>query len=424
MRAPIAPRNRGLSARCRADSAAAIRSHTDTDLMVQGIRLHSVRLQESPRVQPAAVEGLSSRAREFLVGASHKDARGLMLLVWRVYEGLAAFDPAYLQEFRAEWRRRRLRHEPPNSEAQQPPSSDSNDQVVVPHDDLAEDRGSGDGPMDDIAGRHVELHPQSDQSRAEEALATSATAALRLPPWSADPVCLGIACIARADDEEEGDATPDGSEPTRLEDFAWRLERHWIVEWSDFSDFWSGIDDQSAESIARTAIKRARDRIPRPPVALLHEFGAILVGADLPERLRPALGAILAFHAVTADELRVAFNYIGLPVPSASELSRTLGYLESAGFIFIADEEKATRYRQLRALGRRPLRLYMSTAWELNRLAPDAAAGRKVPSSDWLDTSSHQVLSADGVPTDASLEILRQWSEMRSRLQWRGLSTL
>lgn len=323
------------------------------------------------------------------------------MLIWQVYE-LPTLEPDYLQHFRSAWRGRRV------------------------HGKVMNTHGS--------APNHRRLEPSLSQS-------TNMVA----PPWDGDRFCLAVAyCINRSSETAEAspddDTAGDGASSDRWRDFAWRLERHWLVEWSDVREAPSSRtdrpktrpdgtlhppgfhEDRHAIDIARAVAESTCNELPRPPVALILAEGAILIGADLPPRLRPALGALVSFAMVSADELRAAFTIAEEPVPSASDLSRTLSYLESSGFLSPLSQEDTEAYREARALGRRPLKVYSSPAFFINRRARALVESREaVPATSEGD---RPFLYSDGVPTDAARLLLTAWLNQRMELRERGLTTV
>ena len=154
---------------------------------------------------------------------------------------------------------------------------------------------------------------------------------------------------------------------------------------------------------------------------MLEHRGVTIIGADLLPQVRPVLAALTAFEIVTADELRASFRYLKMSTPSASELSRTLSYLEDCGFLVIAPTEIAEQYRKRsRAVGRRPLRVYLSAAYPLAR---DLGALFSHPALDSGGTEPG-MLSHDGTPSAPAIAELSRWNEMTEILRDVGLRTI
>jgi hypothetical protein len=309
------------------------------------------------------------------------------LTIWRFSPELSALDPAYLQAFREKWYSRRL-------------------PTMAQQETTADQTTAGDGVVATVSS--------TQRSSADT-------------PWATPPICLAIAYCGESPWEGSQEKDDEGI-PLELPDesplahFAWKLERHWLVEWSeDDSPFTNAYSGESGGG------ERARHALPRPPVALIHSMGVSVLGAALPPRMRPVLGALVTFLLITADELRAAFHLAGEPVPSAPELSRALSYLESSGFLTVASAEDTERYRaERKSLGRRPLRVYTSAAHCFNALADRATLNtngrrpRLETASDWGSAK----LDADGKPSLHARLLFTHWERDRLMLGLRGLRTV
>jgi hypothetical protein len=174
------------------------------------------------------------------------------------------------------------------------------------------------------------------------------------------------------------------------EDLAWRLERHWRVEWMDRHD----------------------NR--RPPVLLVARRGVYVLGSPLPPKSRPALAALGAFPLITADELRATLAFLEAAPLSAPELSRILGYCEESGILTPAPESLAAAYwNSRRRRDRRPLRLFASAAAHLTRSCGIGEAWR----SPWQ-------LDIAGGPAFESRALLKKWKEGANDLRSRGVRSI
>jgi hypothetical protein len=199
--------------------------------------------------------------------------------------------------------------------------------------------------------------------------------------------------------EEFDEALSDSSERSEI-DFAWRLERHWHVEWLD--------------------LPRGERR---PPVVFLGSgFTTVLLGLDLPTRLTSAAAALVAFQLLTADELRAAFRFLGEPEPTAADLSRALSYFEEVGLIVSAAGPAVNQYWQTRSVGRRPLRLFASVlsdardwrawTWSTQRDSPTALSCGYDP---------RHGLNPEGTPGATARIELEKWQSYVLKLRARGL---
>lgn len=298
------------------------------------------------------------------------------IVLWRVRRGVSP-DPRHLEDFRTEWISRRRAPESPKPA-----------------------RANGGAEPGE---------PTSPANRLRQQTAGRV---------ASHPIALAFVHHATPGDDEllyDTDALlvyRDNEDLDReLETFAWRLERHWLVEWSD----------QRPRSTVRSSAKRngkvetqpTRERegpFRRPPVMMVDYRGVSIIGADLPPQLQPAVAALTAFELVTADELGATFRYLQLPVPAAPELSRTLRYLEEAGFLVLAPTELAEQYRRERGgLGRRPLRVYISAAFSLARDL-GTILGRRALDPVRVDQPS---FDGDGRPAAAARAELTRWADMR-----------
>ena len=310
------------------------------------------------------------------------------VVLWRVRRGLSP-DPRQLKAFRNEWIRRRRKAELP--------------------------------------GR-----AQIDAGPAERATSSSPSGRLTLrrgQSAASNPIVLTFVHHAiPADDDlledpEAAQVSQDNEDLDReLESFALRLERHWLVEWSEPQPQRKGRgkDTSDPESFSPESSDAER-RYRRPPVMMLDYRGLTIIGADLLPQVRLALGALTAFELITADELRATFRHFQQPVPAPSELSRTLRYLEESGFLLPAPPEVAERYRKdRREVGRRPLRVYLSAAFSLAR---DRGALLGYRALDPVRTGV-AALDSGGRPAEAAREELSDWSHMREVSQGAGLWTV
>lgn len=187
-------------------------------------------------------------------------------------------------------------------------------------------------------------------------------------------------------------------------EFAWRLERHWLVEWLD--------------------LPRGQRR---PPVIFLGTgFTTVLLGCDLPARLRLAAATLVAFPLLTADEIRSTFRFLGEPAPTASDLSRVLSYFEDIGLLVSATPAAADAYWKLRNVGRRPLRLFASVLCDAHRWRP--GRWRLVGHDSPLGLSKFNprpcALQSNGAPDDDTAFALDRWKSYVVKLRQRGLRTV
>jgi hypothetical protein len=176
-------------------------------------------------------------------------------------------------------------------------------------------------------------------------------------------------------------------------DFAWRLERHWLVEWSD---------------------------VPRPqrlPVIFESPAAVMVLGATIPPKMLPTLAALSAFPFITADELRAAAAFLDAEPTTAAELSRVLAYLEKFGLVTAATPGDIKRYWAARGRqDRRPLRVYA------NVLAPLVVSKRdESVTADW---SSPYLLESGRLPRAEAAYLLESWRDTRRAFKARGLRTV
>ena len=249
------------------------------------------------------------------------------------------------------------------------------------------------------------------------------------PAHDTRPVVLAIIHGAMPQDDQlldgaQADRITDdnGLLDCELEPFAWRLERHWLVEWSESHPHLGGRSNAQSKDSPDTGPTHALSgRFRRPPVMMLEHRGVTIIGADLLPQVRPVLAALTAFEIVTADELRAAFGYLEMPTPAASELSRTLSYLEECGFLVVAPTEIAEQYRKRRrAIGRRPLRVYLSAPYPLARDL-GALLGHRALDSGGAEPG---MLGHDGTPSAPATAELSRWNEMTEILRDVGLRTI
>lgn len=177
-------------------------------------------------------------------------------------------------------------------------------------------------------------------------------------------------------------------------DFAWRLERHWLVEWSD---------------------------VPGPqrlPVIFESPATVMLLGATVPPKMLPTLAALSAFPFITADELRAAAAFLEAEPTTAAELSRVLAYLEKFGLVTAATPDDVNRYWAARGRqDRRPLRVYANVLAPLLVSKMDPEAGQ----SDW---SSPYLLEPGRPPRAEAGFLLESWRDTQRTFKARGLRTV
>lgn len=186
---------------------------------------------------------------------------------------------------------------------------------------------------------------------------------------------------------------------TRTEpDLAWRLERHWIVEWS------ANVDQ------------------PPPPVLFVGSRGVFALATALPPRSRPALAALGAFPVVTADEVRAAATFVGGSPLTPADCSRILTYFEETHLLAAASPGVTAAYWQARGgKGRRPSRVFQcgSAAMAYDDVLPGLE-----PSTTTETAPALWQLDATGTPTGAALLLLRAWRAYAGTLRRRGLQTV
>ena len=246
--------------------------------------------------------------------------------------------------------------------------------------------------------------------------------------------------------ELQQDAEWTASRRTEEDDLAWRLERHWMVEWDDLKPSRNAAaGSPSVDTAAEPRGGRSRPvRAVRPAMLLsASDGGMVILGTELPPRLRPALLALPLFPIITSAELEAVFAALDSPIPNKSELSRTLSQLAAHGLLIEipitsggpsvhgtspgCNATSAPRHSR-DSRGRVGIhRLYWSAA------AAAAAAAAATHSTELNAHSLRDVLPA-GAASDTVLDsshkssalptALRASATLRERLTERGLRTV
>lgn len=152
----------------------------------------------------------------------------------------------------------------------------------------------------------------------------------------------------------------------------------------------------------------------QPGLVLLREDGAVVL-SETPERLRPALAALVCFPLLTADELTLCTRESDVPTLDSVTRSKGLALLSRQGLLREAPDAFTEIYRKIhfrssgRPPGRQP-RVYLS-------MPGCALALKDMPTAPWNDAPE----SAIAARTRDFTRQFSRWKALSDRLRRAGV---